>query len=187
MPKNLGVGTFQDPVGHFGALWRPLWILQAVRRCRRWASALFAARLVFFLVSFFSSIFLKLTNHLYFNSIFPKKILINFFRFDFFQKFTNWLLFFSLFFLKDQLTIFFLFDFFLKTLSYWVLVNDFRYIAQAYKVGPPTLHQPRTAPTYTVVSFDPFRLGDGGGVSYRILGEYPVDPIQRRPLVPKIV
>ena len=32
------------------------------------------------------------------------------------------------------------------------------------KVGPPTLHQPRTAPTYTIVSFDPFRLGGGGSV-----------------------
>ena len=34
-PKNLGVDTFPDPVGHFGAPWRPFWILQAVRRCRR--------------------------------------------------------------------------------------------------------------------------------------------------------
>ena len=42
-PKNLRV----DPVGHFGAPWQPLWILQAVRRCRRLASAPFAARLVF--------------------------------------------------------------------------------------------------------------------------------------------
>ena len=33
------------------------------------------------------------------------------------------------------------------------------------KVGPPTLHQPRT---YTIESFDPFRLG---GVKNRILGE----------------
>ena len=41
MPKNLGVDTFPDPVGHFGAHW------QAVRRCRRWASAPGAARLVF--------------------------------------------------------------------------------------------------------------------------------------------
>ena len=39
MPKN-------DRVGHFGAPWRPFWILQAVRRCRRLASAPFAARLV---------------------------------------------------------------------------------------------------------------------------------------------
>ena len=30
------------------------------------------------------------------------------------------------------------------------------------KVGPPTLSQPRTAPTYAIVSFDPFRLGRGG-------------------------
>ena len=29
MPKNLGVDTFPDPVRHFGAPWRPLWILQA--------------------------------------------------------------------------------------------------------------------------------------------------------------
>ena len=35
MPKNLGVDTFPDPVRHFGAPWRPFWILQAVRRCRR--------------------------------------------------------------------------------------------------------------------------------------------------------
>ena len=40
------------------------------------------------------------------------------------------------------------------------------------KVGPPTLHQPRTAPTYTIVSFDPFRLGGGRGVRNRIIGEY---------------
>ena len=39
MPKNLGVDIFPDPVGHFGAQWRPFWILQAVRRCRRWTSA----------------------------------------------------------------------------------------------------------------------------------------------------
>ena len=25
-PKNLGVDTFPDPVGHFGAPWRPFWI-----------------------------------------------------------------------------------------------------------------------------------------------------------------
>ena len=31
---------------HFGAPWRPFWILQAVRRSRRLASAPFAARLV---------------------------------------------------------------------------------------------------------------------------------------------
>ena len=47
MPKNLGVDTFPDPVRNFGAPWRPFWILQAVRRCRRWASAPGAARLVF--------------------------------------------------------------------------------------------------------------------------------------------
>ena len=45
-PKNLGVDTFPDPLCHFGAPWRPFWILQAVRRCRRLASAPFAARLV---------------------------------------------------------------------------------------------------------------------------------------------
>ena len=41
--KNLfskSVVTFPDPVSHFGAPWRPYWILQALRRCRRWASAL---------------------------------------------------------------------------------------------------------------------------------------------------
>ena len=47
MPKSLGVDTFPDPIRHFGAPWRPFWILQAVRRCRRWASSPFAARLVF--------------------------------------------------------------------------------------------------------------------------------------------
>ena len=52
MPKNLGVDTFPDPVGHFGAHWWPFWILQAVRRCRRWASAPGAARLVFYLILF---------------------------------------------------------------------------------------------------------------------------------------
>ena len=48
MAKNIGVDTFPDPVRHFGAPWRPFWILQAVRRCRRWARAPFAARLVFY-------------------------------------------------------------------------------------------------------------------------------------------
>ena len=28
VPKNLGVDTFPDPVGHFGAPWRPFWILR---------------------------------------------------------------------------------------------------------------------------------------------------------------
>merc|ERR1711954_400716 len=46
-PKNLGVDTFPDPLRHFGAPWRPFWILQVVRRGRRLASAPFAARLVF--------------------------------------------------------------------------------------------------------------------------------------------
>ena len=32
------------------------------------------------------------------------------------------------------------------------------------KVGPPTLHQPGTALTYTILSFDPFQLGGGGTV-----------------------
>ena len=45
--QNLGVGTFPDTISHFGAPWRPFWNLQALRRCRRWASALFATRLVF--------------------------------------------------------------------------------------------------------------------------------------------
>ena len=31
------------------------------------------------------------------------------------------------------------------------------------KVDPSRLHQPRTAPTYTIVSFDPFQLGGVGG------------------------
>ena len=34
-PQNLAVDTFPDPVGHFGAPWRPYWNLQVVRRCRR--------------------------------------------------------------------------------------------------------------------------------------------------------
>ena len=46
IPKTLGVDTFPDPVGHFGAPWRPFWILQLVRRCRRWASYPAAIRLV---------------------------------------------------------------------------------------------------------------------------------------------
>ena len=47
MPKNLEIDTFPDPLYHFGAPWRPFWILQAVRRCRRLVSAPFAARQVF--------------------------------------------------------------------------------------------------------------------------------------------
>ena len=31
--QNLGVGIFPDPVSHFGAPWRPFWILQAVSEC----------------------------------------------------------------------------------------------------------------------------------------------------------
>ena len=50
-PKNLGVDTFPDPVSHFGAHWRPFWILQAVRRCRQWASVPGDARLVFICLS----------------------------------------------------------------------------------------------------------------------------------------
>ena len=78
MPKNLGVNIFPDPVGHFGAHWRPFWILQvmqrcgrcdvagvaalqAVRHCRRLASAPGAARLVFYFAmkgnSFISNLF----------------------------------------------------------------------------------------------------------------------------------
>ena len=56
-PQNLGVDTFPDPVGHFGAHWQAVRrcrqcgvaggaALQAVRRCRRLASAPGAARLV---------------------------------------------------------------------------------------------------------------------------------------------
>ena len=48
MKDNLGEDTFPDPVSHFGAPWRPFWILQTVRRCRRWASAPFDARLELF-------------------------------------------------------------------------------------------------------------------------------------------
>ena len=33
IPKNQGVDTFPDPVGHFGAPWRPFWMLQAVSKC----------------------------------------------------------------------------------------------------------------------------------------------------------
>ena len=47
MANNLGLDPFPDPVGHFGGPWRPFWILQAVRRCRRWASAPGVTRLVF--------------------------------------------------------------------------------------------------------------------------------------------
>ena len=47
MPKNFRLVTFPDPVGHFGAPWRPYWILHALQCCRWWASAPFAARLVF--------------------------------------------------------------------------------------------------------------------------------------------
>ena len=39
-----------DPLGHFGAPWWTFWILQAVRRCRQWASAPGAARLVLFVI-----------------------------------------------------------------------------------------------------------------------------------------
>ena len=50
--KNLGVDTFPDPVGHFGAPMRQYWIW---RRCRWWASAPLAARLVFLLCCLFFS------------------------------------------------------------------------------------------------------------------------------------
>ena len=50
MAHNLGLDPFPDPVDHFGGPWRPFWILQAVRRCRRWASAPGAARLVFIII-----------------------------------------------------------------------------------------------------------------------------------------
>ena len=60
MPKNFGVDTFSDPVGHFESPWQPFWILQAVRRCMRrcmrLASAPFAARLVFISFSHLFSI-----------------------------------------------------------------------------------------------------------------------------------
>ena len=46
MANKLRLDPFPDPVGHFGGPWRPFWILQAARRCRRWASAPGAARLV---------------------------------------------------------------------------------------------------------------------------------------------
>ena len=46
--NNLVVYPFPDPdpVGHFGATWRPFWILHLVRCCRRWARAPGTARLV---------------------------------------------------------------------------------------------------------------------------------------------
>ena len=56
-PKNLGVDTFPDPLCHFGAPWRPFWILQAVRRCRRLASAPSAARLGFLTVTMQNTIY----------------------------------------------------------------------------------------------------------------------------------
>ena len=34
--KNLGVDTFPDPVRHFGAPWRPFWILQALQVVSEW-------------------------------------------------------------------------------------------------------------------------------------------------------
>ena len=40
------------------------------------------------------------------------------------------------------------------------------------KVGPPSLHRPRTAPIYTLVPFDPFQVG--GGVGYPYVGEYQI-------------
>ena len=49
MPKN--------PLCYFGAPWWPFWILQAVRRCRRLASAPFATRLVFILCLFWNILF----------------------------------------------------------------------------------------------------------------------------------
>ena len=51
LPKNLGIDTFPDPISHFGAPWWQFLILKAVRRCRRWASAPFAARLVLVFVN----------------------------------------------------------------------------------------------------------------------------------------
>ena len=51
------VDTFLDPIGHFGALWRPFWMLQEVWRCRRWGSAPIAARLVLSIKEIFSKKF----------------------------------------------------------------------------------------------------------------------------------
>ena len=31
MANNLGLHTFPDPVGHFAAHWRPIWILQVLQ------------------------------------------------------------------------------------------------------------------------------------------------------------
>ena len=49
MANNLGLDPFPDRIGHFGGPWRPFWILQAVRRCRRRASVPFTAWLVLIL------------------------------------------------------------------------------------------------------------------------------------------
>ena len=46
-PNNLGVNPLPDPVSHFGLPWRLFWILRVLWRCRRWATAPFAARLEF--------------------------------------------------------------------------------------------------------------------------------------------
>ena len=56
MANNLGLDPFPDHVGHFGAPWRPFWILQAVWRCRRWACAPGAARLVFYKQLFYKKV-----------------------------------------------------------------------------------------------------------------------------------
>ena len=38
-PKNLGVDTFLDPVGHFGAAKWPFWILQVINLRRKFAQS----------------------------------------------------------------------------------------------------------------------------------------------------
>ena len=48
--QNPSGKTFPGTVGHFGAPWRPFWNFQAVRHCRRWASAPGATRLVLLLL-----------------------------------------------------------------------------------------------------------------------------------------
>ena len=53
VPKKLMENTFPNPFGHFGVLWRPFLILQAVRHCRRWASASGAVSQVFYCSNYF--------------------------------------------------------------------------------------------------------------------------------------
>ena len=72
---------FPDPVSHFGAPWWPFWILQAVRRCRRWAIAPFSARLVFDSLSFIFILSYLLVVFLLYDVLVTDKLVLRIFKF----------------------------------------------------------------------------------------------------------